>query len=157
MAGNYPGFSLRASEAPPAILGPSWAARRLPGPENPIFLKLAPLIFELLLERLWGFPGLPQSFLSFPGAPWLSPRPRGQSHQTQIMAKFSGTTYRSANPTLGLGQEISKPFLLTDGRESGFSPSRQRGPASDFRCLGGRQTPPRPEKPDFPETRAAHF
>ena len=28
-------FSLRASEAPPAILGPSEAARRLPGPKKP--------------------------------------------------------------------------------------------------------------------------
>jgi hypothetical protein len=36
-------------------------------------------------------------------------------------------------------------------------PSCQRGPPSDFGSLGGRQTPPRTEKPDFPETRAAHF
>ena len=62
MAGNYPGFSLRASEAPPAILGPSGAAKRLPGPKDPIFLKLAPLISELLLGRPWGVPGLPHSF-----------------------------------------------------------------------------------------------
>ena len=75
MAGNL-AFLLRASEAPPAILGPSGAAKRLPELENPIFLKLALLISELLLGRLWGFPGLPQSFLSFPSAPWLSPRPR---------------------------------------------------------------------------------
>ena len=45
------GFSLRASEAPPAILGPSGAARRLPEPKNPIFLELALLISELLLGR----------------------------------------------------------------------------------------------------------
>jgi len=36
-------------------------------------------------------------------------------------------------------------------------PSRQRGPPSDFGSLGGRQTPPKAEKPDFPETRAAHY
>ena len=50
---ELPGFSLRASEAPPAILGPSGAARRLPGPKNPIFLKLALLISELLLGLAW--------------------------------------------------------------------------------------------------------
>ena len=42
-------------------------------------------------------------------------------------------------------------------RESLGFPSRQRGPPSDFGSLGGRQTPPRAEKPVFPETRAAHF
>ena len=56
-------FLLRASEAPPAILGPSGAAKRLPGRKNRIFLKLAPLISELLLGRPWA------SSLSFPGVP----------------------------------------------------------------------------------------
>jgi hypothetical protein len=51
--------SLRASEAPPAILGPSGAARRLPGLKNQIFLKLALLISELLLGRPWASPALP--------------------------------------------------------------------------------------------------
>ena len=58
MAGNL-AFLLRASEAPPAILGPSGAAKRLPGLKNQIFLKLAPLISELLLGRPWASPTLP--------------------------------------------------------------------------------------------------
>ena len=70
MAGNL-AFLLRASEAPPAILGPSGAAKRLPGPEKPIFLKLAPLISELLLGRPWAsreLPELPKCSLALPKA-----------------------------------------------------------------------------------------
>ena len=67
MAGNL-AFLLRASEAPPAILGPSGAAKRLPGPENPIFLKLALLISGLLLGRPWASPALPQASLALPGS-----------------------------------------------------------------------------------------
>ena len=76
MAGNL-AFLLRASEAPPAILGPSEAARRLPGLKNPIFLKLAPLISELLLEPPW-------ASLSLPGSSWLL-------LDSQEAMKFQGT------------------------------------------------------------------
>ena len=65
-------FSLRASEAPPPILGPSEAARRLPGPQNRIFLKLSPLISELLLGPPWASLGLPEPawwLLAAPGHP----------------------------------------------------------------------------------------
>ena len=53
------GGGIRASEAPPAILGPSGAARRLPEPKNLIFLKLALLISGLLLGPPWASPALP--------------------------------------------------------------------------------------------------
>ena len=56
----------KASEAPPAILGPSGAARRLPKPKNPIFLKLALLIIELLLGRPWGPWSVPEALQGSP-------------------------------------------------------------------------------------------
>ena len=77
MAGNYLGFSLRASEAPPAILGPSEAARRLPGPKNPIFLKLAVLISGLLLGGPWGSWNVPEALLGSPEPPSLLQAPPG--------------------------------------------------------------------------------
>ena len=72
MAGNL-SFSLRASEAPPAILGASEAARRLPGPKNRIFLKLAALISELPLRSPWASLSLPEPLwppLAAPELPW---------------------------------------------------------------------------------------
>ena len=77
MAGNYSWFSLRASEAPPAILGPSEAARRLPGPKNLFFLKLALLISELLLGRPWGSWGILEALPSSPQPPSLLEAPPG--------------------------------------------------------------------------------
>ena len=77
MAENYPGFSFRASEAPPTILAPSEAARRLPRPKNLFFLKLALLISRLLLGRPWGSWGVPEALLSSPEPPSLLQPPPG--------------------------------------------------------------------------------
>ena len=105
-------------------------------------------------RRPWASPKLPRASQLLPGSP-PGPEPRGI--KLGSLPNFLEPLLAPKIHPSGLGQEISKPFLLTDGRESGFSPSRQRGPPSDFGSLGGRQTPPRAEKPDFPETRAAHF
>ena len=58
-------------------MGPSGAARRLPGPKNLFFLKLALLIFELLLERPWGSRSVPEALLGSPKPPSLLQAPPG--------------------------------------------------------------------------------
>ena len=71
---NHPEAGLDGAEGM-AILDPSGAARRLPGPKNRIFLKLALLISELLLGRPWapgaslGLSWAPPSLLGCPRLP----------------------------------------------------------------------------------------
>ena len=111
MAGNYSGFSLRASEAPPAILGPSGAATRLPGPKNLFFLKLALFISELLLE-LPGAPGVSLELSWIPSSLQGCPRlPQARGNLSRLNARIPPPhNAPPGDPQAGL--EISKPFLL---------------------------------------------
>ena len=81
-------FSLRASEALPAILGPSGAATRLPGPKNLFFLKLALFISELLLE-LPGAPGVSLELSWIPSSLQGCPRlPQARGNLSRLNARI---------------------------------------------------------------------
>ena len=127
MAGNYPGFSLRASEAPPAILGPLGAARRLPGPKNPIFLKLALLISELLLGRPWSSWSVPGTLLGSPEPPRLPQAPQDRGNLSATNRDKPGETRR--NPEIStLALETLRPAKESQNPSSFGWPGKSRFP-----------------------------
>ena len=106
--------------------------------------------------------------------PGGSPRAREEHKKFNYLSQLrwqEGENLRSQAKAPEPSEDTNHPDVGLDGAEgksiktrtSGgpaareVFPSRQRGPPSNFGSLGGRQTLPRAEKPDFPKTRAAHF